>query len=66
MTKPTVIRHVDCLGCGREARIVAVEVAEGVITFPAVYCATCLGFPEMVVRSTRNADTLHSDQEATH
>jgi hypothetical protein len=45
--------EVLCLVCGREARISAVALAEGVITIPTPRCATCPGYPEMVTRTIK-------------
>lgn len=42
-----MIRVFRCLVCGREAKVGAVFVLPGVVTWPPLYCATCPGHPHM-------------------
>lgn len=51
--------EVVCLVCGREARINAIALAEGVITIPTARCATCAGYPEMTIRTVKPKPEEH-------
>lgn len=49
--QPLPVRHVQCLSCGQEANVQAEEVRHGVITWPALYCRRCPGYPKMITHN---------------
>lgn len=55
----SIEEEVVCVVCGREARLRAVSLAEGVITFPIPRCATCPGYPEMSIRTVKPTEVKH-------